>query len=506
MIERSKPGRLLVFLFTNLGRRLGVLSNMATGIAIMVQGCTSDAGKSLITMALCRHLSNLGFKVAPFKAQNMSNNARVVADGEIGTAQWLQAKAARVKPDVRMNPVLLKPESDVKSQVVVLGKANLEYSQMGWRFRSNLLWDVVSDSLKALLEEFEIVVIEGAGSPAEINLSDSDIVNMRVAESVDARVLLVVDIDRGGAFAHLFGTYTLLPENQQSLIHGFLLNKFRGDPKLLEPGPQMLTSLTKVELAGVVPYIKHSVPNEEGPSAHIISSNQELKKIHIICGPYASNLDEFALLQQVTNLTWVTSVSDLSYSDLIILPGSKNSIADLDWMQQKGIDKKIKELAGQGIKILGVCGGMQILGKVIEDPLGIESGGEVTALGLLDIFTTYSNQKKVFESSIKFNHVEEPWEMLSSQDFSGYEVRFGQSRINRESNEWVSFSQAKNIFGIYLHGLFENQDFLQSFSGQLIEDLDTTFEKMTEEVIGGFNPDWLKTFIGLTPDRINHND
>lgn len=436
----------------------------------------------------------------------MSNNARVVAGGEIGTAQWLQAKAARVKPDVRMNPVLLKPESDVKSQVIVLGKANLEYSQMDWRFRSNLLWDVVSNSLHELLEEFEIVVIEGAGSPAEINLTDSDIVNMRVAESVNAKVLLVVDIDRGGAFAHLFGTYSLLPEKHQSLIHGFLLNKFRGDAQLLEPGPQMLTSLTNVPFAGVVPYIKHAIPNEEGPSVHIIYSNENFKKIQIICGPYASNLDEFALLQQVTNLTWVRSVSEISYSDLIILPGSKNSIADLDWMRQNGLDKKIKELAEQGIPILGICGGMQILGRVIEDPFEIESGGRVNALDLLEIYTVYTNKKKVLESNLKFEQVDAPWNILSSKQFSGYEVRFGQSRMDKESQEWISYSQARNVLGIYMHGLFENKEFLQSFSGQNIEDLDTTFEKLTEVVIGGFNPNWLKTFIGLTPDMETLNE
>lgn len=479
---------------------------MATGIAIMVQGCTSDAGKSLITMALCRHLSNLGLKVAPFKAQNMSNNARVVAGGEIGTAQWLQAKAARVNPDVRMNPVLLKPESDVKSQVIVLGKANLEYSQMDWRFRSNLLWDVVSNSLHELLEEFEIVVIEGAGSPAEINLADSDIVNMRIAELVNAKVLLVVDIDRGGAFAHLFGTYSLLPEKHRRLIHGFLLNKFRGDAQLLEPGPKMLTSLTNVQFAGVVPYIKHAVPNEEGPSIHINSSNENFKKIHIVCGPYASNLDEFALLQQVTNLTWVRSVSEISHSDLIILPGSKNSIADLDWMRQNGLDQKIKEQAEQGTQILGICGGMQILGKVIEDPLEIESGGHVDALDLLDIYTEYTSKKKVLESNLKFEQVDAPWEILSLKEFSGYEVRFGQSRSNRESKDWISYSQAKNVLGIYMHGLFENKEFLQSLSGQNVEDLDTTFEKLTEAVISGFNPNWLKTFIGITPDMENLND
>lgn len=479
---------------------------MATGTAIMVQGCTSDAGKSLITMALCRHLANLGFKVAPFKAQNMSNNARVVAGGEIGTAQWLQAKAARVIPDVRMNPVLLKPESDVKSQVIVLGKANLEYSQMDWRFRSNLLWDVVSNSLHDLLEEFEIVVIEGAGSPAEINLASSDIVNMRVAESVEAKVLLVVDIDRGGAFAHLYGTYALLPEKHQRLIHGFLLNKFRGDAQLLKPGPQMLTSRTNVPFAGVVPHIKHAVPNEEGPSIHITTSNENFKKIHIICGPYASNLDEFALLQQVSNLTWVKSVSEISDTDLIILPGSKNSIADLDWMRQNGLEKKIKQLAEQGTQILGICGGMQILGRIIEDPLEIESGGKVNAIALLDIYTKYISEKKVLESNLKFEQVDAPWSILSLKEFSGYEVRFGQSRSSTDSETWINYSQAKNVLGIYMHGLFENIQFLQDFSGHSIEDLDTTFEKLTEVVIDGFDPDWLKTFIGKTPDMETLND
>lgn len=472
---------------------------MTQGVAIMVQGCTSDAGKSLITMALCRYLSDQGYKVAPFKAQNMSNNARVVAGGEIGTAQWLQAKAARITPDVRMNPILLKPESDVNSQVIVLGKAHLEYSQIDWRGRSNLLWPIVQGAIQNLLNEYEVVVIEGAGSPAEINLVSSDIVNMRVAEALNAKILLVVDIDRGGAFAHLFGTYSLLHERQQKLIAGFVLNKFRGDSSLLAPGPELLTGLTGMPMAGIVPFFHHAIPNEEGPSLHINSTMQGRKNVQVICGPYASNLDEFTLLQQVCNLSWIRSPDEITDPDLLILPGSKNSAADRAWMRGNGLDKAIIKLAKNNVPVMGICGGMQILGSSIRDDANIESKVPSEGLGLLAIETEFFEDKRVLQTSMKLPRMEKEWGWLSEKTIDGYEVRFGRSKArsrgSSNKNEWSDFFQEANILGIYMHGLFENEDVLNDFSGVKFENLDFSLSDLSEKVIAGFDPQWLESFI-----------
>jgi adenosylcobyric acid synthase len=270
----------------------------------MIQGCTSDAGKSLITTALCRWYSSQGVMVAPFKAQNMSNNARVVSGGEIGVAQWLQAKAARVEPDVRMNPILLKPQSDTFSQVITLGKADLELTKSPWQGRSQKLWPIARQALHELVDEYELVIIEGAGSPAEINLKPDDYINMRVAKEVGASVLLTVDIDRGGAFAHLLGTWNLLDQDERELIDGFILNKFRGDAGLLAPAPDMIETLTGIQTRAVIPYLKHRLPSEEGPSVNLVSSSQG-PRVYIVCGPYSSNLDEFHLLQSSARVTFV---------------------------------------------------------------------------------------------------------------------------------------------------------------------------------------------------------
>ncbi len=270
--------------------------------ALMVQGCTSWAGKSLIATALCRWFARRGVDVAPFKAQNMANNARVCAGGEIGAAQWLQARAARVEPTVGMNPVLLKPESDTGSQVVRLGRVDHQLSRMPWQDRSERLWPDVRESLDDLLAAHELVVIEGAGSPAEINLAAKDIVNMRVADHADAPVLLVADIDRGGAFAHLYGTWALLPQEQRTRLAGFVLNRFRGDASLLPPGPEDLERLTGVPTIGVMPMLAHDLPDEDGGHLHRAEAGREaagdLPVVAVVRYPSASNLDEYTLLEQ----------------------------------------------------------------------------------------------------------------------------------------------------------------------------------------------------------------
>jgi adenosylcobyric acid synthase len=312
---------------------------------IMVLGTSSGAGKSWLTTALCRHYARQGLKVAPFKAQNMSNNARVVASahglGEIGSAQYFQALAAKAEPDVRMNPLLLKPEADTRSQVVLLGEVNEVLSNTPWRGRSEKVWPQIAAALDELIAENDVVVIEGAGSPAEINLMDSDIVNLRVARHAKAKCLLVTDIDKGGAFAHLYGTWALLPPEDQKRIQGFVLNKFRGDASLLAPAPAMLQALTGVPTVATLPmWWQHGLPEEDGVFDDRSRANGAVTKtVAVIAYPRISNLDEFQPLQNVPGLRllWARSPADLASlqaHDWVILPGSKHTSSDLAWLRQ----------------------------------------------------------------------------------------------------------------------------------------------------------------------------
>ena len=316
-----------------------------TAKAVMVLGTTSNAGKSWLTTALCRYYARQGLKVAPYKAQNMSNNARVVAGGEIGSAQYFQALAARATPEVRMNPLLLKPEKDTYSQVILMGQVTAELSAMDWRGRSAKVWPVVAQALDELLAENDVVVIEGAGSPAEINLKHSDIVNMRVALHAKASCLLVTDIDWGGAFAHLYGTWAMLDAAERSLIKGFVLNKFRGDASLLAPGPKMLRDLTGVSTVATLPmWWQHGLPEEDGVfDDRSTAAGKVTKTVAVIAYPRISNLDEFQPLKNVpgVRLKWVRSPAELLDADWIILPGSKHTSGDLAWLRAQGLDQAI---------------------------------------------------------------------------------------------------------------------------------------------------------------------
>ena len=368
-----------------------------TAQCVMVLGTTSGAGKSWLATALCRHYARQGLKVAPFKAQNMSNNARVVAGGEIGSAQYFQALAARAVPDVRMNPLLLKPERDTHSQVVLLGQVDAALSNMPWRDRSAVVWPVIVKALDELIAENDLVVIEGAGSPAEINLHASDIVNMRVALHCNAACLLITDIDRGGAFAHLYGTWALLPEVERALIKGYVLNKFRGDAELLAPAPQMLQDLTGMPTVAVLPmWWQHGLPEEDGVfDDRTMSSGAIRQTIAVIAYPRISNLDEFQPLKNVpgVRLQWVRSPAELvglnASTDWIILPGSKHTSGDLAWLRKQGLDAAIARHAGLGGAVLGICGGLQMLGEALIDPHGIEHAylGNAPGLGLLPLVT-----------------------------------------------------------------------------------------------------------------------
>jgi adenosylcobyric acid synthase len=426
---------------------------------LMIQGTSSWAGKSLLTTALARLISRRGVAVAPFKAQNMSNNARVVDGGEIGVAQYLQAHAAGVVPDVRMNPVLVKPETDDRSQMVVMGRPDLGLGRVPWRRRPPTLWPVIADAFESLAREFELVIIEGAGSPAEINLRDTDLANMRVAELADARVLLVADIARGGALAHLYGTWALLNDAERARLHGFVLNKFRGDPALLDPAPQQLYELTGVRLTGVIPYVVHGLPDEDGAAAAYQQPTRPT--VAVIRYPAASNLDEFKALEQVANVVWALSPEDLRSADLVVLPGSKHVAGDLGWLRQRGLDRAI----GDAPRVLGICGGLQMLGDRIEDPLGIE--GAARGLALLGATTRMAAEKLTGETEASFLPLPEPWSELSGLHVAGYEIRHGHTSAAgaQEAIPGGRGFVSGRFLGAYLHGLFENPSFVRAVLG-----------------------------------------
>lgn len=434
--------------------------------ALMIQGTSSWAGKSLLTTALARLLARDGRDIAPFKGVNMSNNARVVRGGEIGVAQYLQALAAGVEPEVRMNPVLVKPDSETSSQVVVLGKANAELSATPWRDRAPLLRAAVDESLDALLDEHDFLIAEGAGSPAEVNLQDIDLANMHVARRSDAAVLLVVDIDRGGAFAHLYGTWALLPAEDRARIEGFILNRFRGDAALLDPAPAEIERLTGVPVLGVVPMLTHSLPDEDG-AASPIKQSDDAPKVAVVRYPFASNLDEFKPIERVAALTWASSPDELIDADLVILPGSKSIGRDLQWLRNNRFDRALAvRIASEG-RVLAICGGLQMLGGLIKDSAGLE-GGDVDGIGFLPLVTELAPAKQTETAEVSFEPLAAPWSALSGLSAVGYEIRHGRTEAAAELP--VAIDQARgwasgSLLAVYLHGLFENEAFTTALLG-----------------------------------------
>ena len=467
----------------------------------MVLGTTSSAGKSWLTTALCRWYARQGLRVAPFKAQNMSNNARVVAGGEIGSAQYFQALAARTVPTVQMNPLLLKPEGNTHSQVVLLGQVDAGLTGMPWRERSAVVWPAIAQALDALRETCDLVVIEGAGSPAEINLHASDIVNMRVARHAQARCLLVSDIDRGGAFAHLYGTWALLPPDERALLHGFVLNKFRGDAALLAPGPARLQALTGVPTVATLPmWRRHGLPEEDGvfDAATSFGGGAVTCTVAVLAGPCISNLDEFQPLKNVPGLrlVWARSPSDCAGADWLVLPGSKHTASDLAWLRSQGLDQTIAAHARAGKPVLGICGGLQMLGGALHDPHGVE--GAATGLGLLALETSFAAQKTVCATHTQFDHLHAaPWGALSGLAVSGYEIHHGQTHrpahtlsaadpdsapraVLPHGLGWQN--AAGNVLGIYLHGLLEDPGVLRALFGAHTPTLDSVFDGLADFV------------------------
>ncbi|GAB4555640.1 MAG: cobyric acid synthase [Rhizobacter sp.] len=478
-----------------------------TARAVMVLGTTSGAGKSWLATALCRWYARRGLKVAPFKAQNMSNNARVVPGvggrlGEIGSAQYFQALAARCTPEVRMNPVLLKPERDTASQVVVMGEVRADLAAVLWRERSEALWPHGREALHGLMRENDVVVIEGAGSPAEINLHASDYVNMRTAREAQAACLLVTDIDRGGAFAHLYGTHQLLPAAEARLIRGFVLNRFRGDASLLAPGPQMLQRLTGVPTLAVLPMWRgHGLPEEDGVFDDG-SVRQPGLQIAIVAYPRISNLDEFQPLRNLPGvaLRWARTPAELDGADWIVLPGSKHTSSDLAWLRAQGLDGAIARHAAAGRPVLGLCGGLQMLGEALLDPHGVD--GDAQGLGLLPLSTCFEPTKLLRETGAQWGELKGPWSALSGLSFSGYEIHHGRTEarggvpvvLRNDEGDPIGWQHA-SVLGLYAHGLFESAEMMRALFGAEVRSLDAVFDGLAGFIDQHFERDSLMNLL-----------
>ena len=427
---------------------------------IMVQGTMSNAGKSLLVAGLCRVFRQDGYTVAPFKSQNMALNSFITKEGlEMGRAQVMQAEAAGIAPMVCMNPILLKPISHTGSQVIVNGEVIGNMSAREYfAYKKQLIPDI-KKAFKKLEEYADIIVIEGAGSPAEINLKENDIVNMGLAEMVDAPVLLVGDIDRGGVFAQLLGTLMLLTKQEKDRVKGLVINKFRGDKTILDPGILMLEEKGRVPVVGVLPYLELKLEDEDSLTERFDHRREGLIDIAVIRYPRISNFTDFNVFEQNPNVTvrYVASEEELHHPDLIILPGSKNTMGDLKWMRQNGMEAAVKKRVGE-IPVFGICGGYQMLGEMVEDPAGVEEGGALRGMELLPVKTELKKQKKRCQVEGKIGTLPGIFSELSGCSYQGYEIHMGSTHIDGEASvEWKApvYGTRQNVYGSYIHGLFD---------------------------------------------------
>ncbi len=440
--------------------------------AIMIQGTTSNSGKSLITTGLCRIFSQDGYRVAPFKSQNMALNSFITDEGlEMGRAQVVQAEAAFIKPDIRMNPILLKPTSNKDSQVIVNGKVVGNMNAMDYYKNKTRFISQIMKSYNSLAFENDIIVIEGAGSPAEINLKENDIVNMGMAKMAKAPVLIVGDIDRGGVFASLYGTYMLQDEIEKMYIKGNIINKFRGDVKILEPGLKMLKDLISVTTVGVVPYMDLKIDDEDS-LADVFLNNGIVSDIDIgvIRLPKISNFTDFNSFEIVLGIKvrYISNVKKFNNPDLLILPGTKNTIEDLKWLRESGLETEILKYANKGNPVFGICGGYQMLCKTLKDPYNVEGGGEIKGLGLIDACTVFEKEKTRTRVFGTFENSGGIFSVLNGKSFKGYEIHMGITKTDSYLSRLKSIDGQektdgicnKNIYGTYVHGIFDNEEIL----------------------------------------------
>ena len=445
---------------------------MSKARCIMVQGTMSGAGKSLLCAALCRIFAQDGYRTAPFKSQNMALNSFVTRDGlEMGRAQVVQAQAAGVEPDVRMNPILLKPSSDIGSQVIVNGEVRGDMPAKEYFRRKKALIPDILRAYDDLASEFDIIVIEGAGSPAEINLKADDIVNMGLARLVAAPVLLAGDIDRGGVFAQLYGTVELLEPDERARICGLIINKFRGDVEILRPGLATLEEKTRLPVVGVVPYLKVDIEDEDSLSERLQQKNAvKPLDVAIVRLPHISNFTDFMPLEQhpLLGVRYVQAARELGMPDLIILPGTKNTVNDLLWLRQCGLETAVQKLARRGTPVLGVCGGYQMLGGMLDDSAGTESGRPQTLRGLellptRTVFTLEKRRAQVTATAAA---------PFAGAALTGYEIHTGRTTV--EGAPFCTLADGTpdgcvqgSVFGTYLHGLFDSGELTEKLAALL---------------------------------------
>ena len=453
---------------------------------IMIQGTMSGAGKSLLVAGLCRIFRQDGYRVAPFKSQNMALNSYITKEGlEMGRAQVMQAEAAGIEPLVCMNPILLKPTSHTGSQVIVNGEVRGNLSARDYFAHKTELIPDIKAAFRKLETYADIIVIEGAGSPAEINLKQNDIVNMGMAAMVDAPVLLVGDIDRGGVFAQLLGTLMLLTEEERERVKGLIINKFRGDSTILDPGIQMLTERGQVPVLGTVPYMELTLEDEDSLTDRFDAKHVGKIDLAVIHYPRISDFPDFDVFEQMPEVSvrYVTNVRELGKPDLIFLPGSKNTMGDLKWMRQNGLEAKILRYSGNGGAVFGICGGYQMLGCEIADPDSVEEGGQIRGMELLPVRTVLQKEKHRCQTTGRLETVEGIFSGLTGCEFTGYEIHMGQTvycgedgsvagtvdKAARPANgaENVVSDSTGRIYGSYIHGLFDKGE----IAGRMIQTL-----------------------------------
>lgn len=457
--------------------------------AIMIQGTSSDVGKSVLCTALCRIFANDGYQVAPFKSQNMALNSYITkSGGEIGRAQGVQAEAARIVATTDMNPILLKPKGDMVSEVILHGKhfANIDALTYREKFVEAVMPEV-QKSLERLRDQYEILVLEGAGSPAEINLKARDIANMRMAHETDADVILVADIERGGVFASVVGTLALLDEEERARVKGIIINKFRGMKQLLDSGVEWLENYTGIPVLGVIPYLDVQIEAEDS----LALSSLRLKKpqlrefaidVAIIRLPRISNFTDIDPLFEEPGVgpRFVSSLKDLKQPDVIILPGTKNTVEDFAWLQESGLAQGILQQVQKGVKVVGICGGYQMLGESICDESAIEgSGGTYLSLGLLPIETHFVREKQTVQVQGK---------SVTGHNVQGYEIHLGRSTATKEITPFITFEDGRHdgvyteqIFGTYVHGIFQNRHFTRYYFNQIRAE--KNLELISDEVL-----------------------
>lgn len=494
---------------------------------LMVLGTMSSAGKSLLVTALCRIYARRGLRVAPYKAQNMSNNAAVCADGsEIGRAQYTQALACGITPTAAMNPILLKPDSDSRSQIILMGRVHATLPAREYYQHRDELWQSVTAALDGLREAYDLVIMEGAGSPVEMNLKPTDMVNMAIAEYAGAPVLLAGDIDRGGIFAQLLGTLWLLEPAEQALVKGLLVNKFRGDPALFVDGVTMLEERGGVPVLGVIPYLDHRIPQEDAVAIEPQNAPRQAAgatDIAVVRLPRIANFDDFdpLLAEPGVTVRYVDTPEELGDPAAVILPGTKATIGDLNWLCSQGLDAAIRAYAARGGAVVGVCGGYQMLGQAIHDPDHVEARVDsVAGLGLLPVATTFRGEKATHQARAVI-HGEAGWlAAVDGQVITGYEIHMGRTE-GPEARRWLAVERRNGgaasvadgaqsadgrVWGCYIHGLFETASFRRAWLGSLgwrgeaageAPALEQALDDLADAVEAALDMDLLDAIIGL---------